>query len=1294
MASTHAGLSNIKLRARVLLVNCGVSGLHKKHSAITALMESADADVACVTETHTRTASKLTTCGRNGEDTVLNQTRESRTGHSFGGVAVIVRAASTRITSAQITSCCPSADVMTVRLTDVNGGEHDIVATYIPPNQAASECPSQQCDSTACDKAHTQRALQYVAAQLKAARPEVSTLVLGDFNARVPSTAAMKPSKRWRAIQDMLLHDAQGVMKGPIDEHGQLLPTHTNGHGSANVLDLVIAPRQRRTEVQHAYSYSSRVVEHSHISDHCNILVDITSGGMPHKAPNKYGITSSISKQLTQRWQLRTQSATPEQWQHYQCAVSEAFSEQAVAALSHQAVEDSDSWVHQQLTAAAVAAGLLMSTKEAKRERITDQHRAARRALMSLQRQAARVGNATQSQVLQAQASLRATRTEVRRRQRARAQRARKQQRTMAWQALERTQTWRARKIHGVRWESEGSRTHRGGHELQRSRTANGRVHWQGAASATTRARRATADIQRELLALEVGLRERYTRPVTHDIVGVAAVQAMQVPARPPNLDELAVAMRAVKPGAACIGLPARLLKAAWAHPRVQQATLQLVERVWQHKVVPTAWTTARTTLLHKQGDKTLLDNYRMIATSTAMAKVYQNLLDKRIRAAVEPSLDRNQYGFRPHLSALQASITLRSAQACAIIQKRQLDTIYEDVRKAYPSIQHQHITQAASASNLDKHTTVLLAQSLAQQKLFTSIGNLNTEAIAQTIGLAEGGVMSPISYLLATDTATQAITTLQGANGNPVGAPLGGDLTIAHVSYADDMATLTEPQHTQLVMDTLASEFCERLGLQYNHGVGKTAGMFASDSKRAKLAGTDVRSTETYQHLGVWWHKSGRGAAAHVHTQAMAAQAAGAVARVARSRLAKLAPATAAHVYASEIAPTFTYGLHVACDSTPKPVAIAESSILRAMWEAPNCPVVVLRVLAGVPSPHTRHQASVAATALKMLTLPAAHPARQQLRLEAALHRASKRGTDSTAKRTRIAPLWYATVTSTLNDMDAACQQPIKWSTTFHTAVQQTTVVSEAMYRQLRQEALAVCSLMDAARHRAAIQERPSLHEAARVLEHVLQQGKRAALFTLEPRGAASNTRRQALSGFREWAAVSHEHSASVPCVWCGMPAAGVLHYYAECTHFETKRQAAWLAMYELAQNSALCTAHDPSDKADVWLCATLGIRPAATAAGIITAWPADRAEAKAHAHQWLRVVHAANEFVVETQTATRAQLQRAVIQRRSEIIQKRIAYSNTADRRQDWWLRHVQTRDVNTTASTALSAPALKAP
>jgi exonuclease III len=100
-------------------------------------MESADADVACVTETHTRAASKLTTCGRNGEDTVLNQTRESRTGHSFGGVAVIVRAASTRITSAQITSCCPSADVMTVRLTDVNGGEHDIVATYIPPNQAA-----------------------------------------------------------------------------------------------------------------------------------------------------------------------------------------------------------------------------------------------------------------------------------------------------------------------------------------------------------------------------------------------------------------------------------------------------------------------------------------------------------------------------------------------------------------------------------------------------------------------------------------------------------------------------------------------------------------------------------------------------------------------------------------------------------------------------------------------------------------------------------------------------------------------------------------------------------------------------------------------------------------------------------------------------------------------------------------------------------------------------------------------------------------------------------------------------
>ena len=96
---------------------------------------------------------------------------------------------------------------------------------------------------------------------------------------------------------------------------------------------------------------------------------------------------------------------------------------------------------------------------------------------------------------------------------------------------------------------------------------------------------------------------------------------------------------------------------------------------------------------------KTNLDNYRMIATSTAMAKLYQNVLDKRIRAAVEPALDRNQYGFRPRLSALQASITLRSAQACAIMQHCDMDTIYQDIRKAYPSVQHHHVIEAARAS-------------------------------------------------------------------------------------------------------------------------------------------------------------------------------------------------------------------------------------------------------------------------------------------------------------------------------------------------------------------------------------------------------------------------------------------------------------------------------------------------------------------------------------------------------------------------------------------------------------------
>lgn len=1238
-------------------------------------MEAVDADAACITETHTRAANKLTRCGRYGEDTVINQAREGRTGHNFGGVAMIVRAASTRIVSAQITSSCMAADVITVRLTDVNGGEHDITTAYIPPNQAASECPTQACDGKACDKAHTKLALHHIAAQLRAARAEVATVILGDFNARVPSSAAMKPSKRWRAVQEVLLHDAQGVMKGPTDEHGQLKPTHSNGHGSGNVLDLVIVPKQNRNAARHAFNYTARMVEHSRISDHANILVDITSGAQQAHATSNYGLASSVNKQLTQRWQLRTQLATPAQWKHYLDAIGEAFNEQALAWLKQQTVEDSNFWIQSNLSSAAVEAGLVISAKAAKRERITDQHRAARRELMLLQRQATRTNaNVTQEQLHQAKVDLRATRTEVRRRQRARAQLAKQRQHTMAWQVLNKPGSARARKLPGIKWEPVQTGYSNGG-TRQPVRAAHGRTHWRGATSATTRARRSTTDIQKELQAIEFGLRERYTKPVTHDIVQATATQASHVPASAPDLDELAMAMRAVKPSAACIGLPATLLKAAWTHPSVKQATLQLVEQVWHSKQVPHAWTTARTTLVHKHGDRAVLDNYRIIATSTAMAKLYQNLLDKRIRKAVEPTLDKNQYGFRPHLSALQASITLRSAQACAIIQKRQMDTVYEDVRKAYPSVQHHHITHAASASKVDKHTTALLAQTLAQQRLFAAVGNLNTEPIPQTVGLAEGGVMSPVSYLLATDAATQAVTTLAAANGRPVGAPTSEDTTMVHVSYADDMATITEPQHTQLVMDTLDSEFCGRLGLQYNHGTGKTEAMYANDNVRVKLAGTEVRSTDAYQHLGVWWHKDGRAAAAEVHTRAMAAKASSAVAQVMRSRLTELAPALAAHVYTSEIAPTFTYGLHVACDCTPKPIVVAESSILRSIWSAPNCPVVILRILSGTPSPHTRHQASVASTALKLLTLPASHPARQQLRTEARLYSATRRSPDGSALRIRTAPLWYATVASTWNDLDAANQQPLKWYTTFNTAVEQHTVISEALYRQLRQEALTVCEAIDAARHRAAINDRRSLHQAASVLEHVMQQGKRAVLFALEPRCAANHTRRQAMSGLHEWAGTTHNHgNASHCCTWCAAPAASALHYYAECPHFEAQRRATWTAMYTAAREAGLCAAHDSSQHADVWLCAALGIRPASTTAGIITAWPTARGEAKAHAYQWLQVACLADAFIVNTQAVTRAQLQLAVPQPQPESEQKRIAYSNTADRRRDWWLRYVR--------------------
>ena len=92
-----------------------------------------------------------------------------------------------------------------------------------------------------------------------------------------------------------------------------------------------------------------------------------------------------------------------------------------------------------------------------------------------------------------------------------------------------------------------------------------------------------------------------------------------------------------------------------------------------RNRKIPPAWKDSVTILIHKGGDRNMLDNWRPIALQNTIYKVYAAIIAKRVAAwatrtdTVSPSLK----GFLPFEGCLEHGFTLRSILHNARRRKR-----------------------------------------------------------------------------------------------------------------------------------------------------------------------------------------------------------------------------------------------------------------------------------------------------------------------------------------------------------------------------------------------------------------------------------------------------------------------------------------------------------------------------------------------------------------------------------------------------------------------------------------------
>lgn len=193
-----------------------------------------------------------------------------------------------------------------------------------------------------------------------------------------------------------------------------------------------------------------------------------------------------------------------------------------------------------------------------------------------------------------------------------------------------------------------------------------------------------------------------------------------------------------------------------------------------------------------KKGDASCLDNYRAVAVSSVLGKLYAVVLDARVSICAESHGWRaeGQAGFRTGKSTVDHVFVLRH-----LIEAAQLSThsgplfcCFVDFRKAYDKVRRDLLVQRLAELGVHGRMLQAIVQMYWSVPLVPKLGCHLGPSIDSTCGVKQGDPLSPLLFGLFIDEFESWLQQRLPHTGVHMGPKLVQMLPL----YADDMVLLT----------------------------------------------------------------------------------------------------------------------------------------------------------------------------------------------------------------------------------------------------------------------------------------------------------------------------------------------------------------------------------------------------------------------------------------------------------------------------------------------------------------------
>ncbi len=277
---------------------------------------------------------------------------------------------------------------------------------------------------------------------------------------------------------------------------------------------------------------------------------------------------------------------------------------------------------------------------------------------------------------------------------------------------------------------------------------------------------------------------------------------------------------------------------------------------------IPEEWAHEKLKMLHKGKSKQKLDNYRGIAITSNVGKLFTRIIAGRISVIAEDQkwFGETQAAFRKGRSTQDHIFTLMGIMAKAKKQKTKLHLAFIDLRKAYDRVWREGLWKCLENRGIKgKSNRIIQKLYEGHKRKISTIGG-STDWVDCGVGVKQGCVLSPILFAIY----VAEIGELYGEEDHPMEV---GGTKIPAMLFADDLVLISKSKVGLEKMVGKTQKFMRGKKLEINFDKTEIMNTGRNENNKGIWVVKDfknehpigvIKETEVYRYLGIRLKKCG----------------------------------------------------------------------------------------------------------------------------------------------------------------------------------------------------------------------------------------------------------------------------------------------------------------------------------------------------------------------------------------------------------------------------------------------------